>query len=204
MTTEEMLREQLARANQRIEALEAQIEAGERAARAADARLDEAAEFLREVYRTLPGAVMIIGDNGLIQAVNSGAAALLEYSEKELIGKPAAIVFDPENVPDVAEIEALALESRILRTELEYCPRATGPSRSCSRPPRSGEPTRGRTVRAGSSASPSTSATASASSSSCARPRSWSRSAAWPPGSRTSSTRPSSSCPTASSSCRKR
>jgi PAS domain S-box-containing protein len=63
--------------------------------------LREAADFLREIYRAMPGALLVFNAEGRVKAVNQAALGMLGYTEVELIGKPMAELFDGQ------ELEAL-------------------------------------------------------------------------------------------------
>ena len=57
-------------------------------------RLHAAADFLRNIYKAMPGALFVFERQGGIEAVNDAASSLLGYDESELIGRPIADVFD--------------------------------------------------------------------------------------------------------------
>jgi PAS domain S-box-containing protein len=64
-----------------------------RMAQASD-RLQAAADFLSNIYKAMPGALLVFGREGAVEAMNDAAESLLGYGEGELIGRPLAEVFD--------------------------------------------------------------------------------------------------------------
>jgi PAS domain S-box-containing protein len=80
-------------------------------------KLKETTNFLDEIHRTMPCALIVVDRNGLIETANHGALALLEYDETELIGTPISKVLGSEDSVDFAKIEALRAKDAVLRTE---------------------------------------------------------------------------------------
>ncbi|HEY3497079.1 MAG TPA: PAS domain S-box protein, partial [Polyangiaceae bacterium] len=60
----------------------------------ASERLRAAADFLQNIYKAMPGALLVFDRAGAVEAVNTAASSLLGHSESELIGRPMADVFD--------------------------------------------------------------------------------------------------------------
>ncbi len=82
-------------------------------------KLRKTTNFLEELYRTMPCALIVVDENGVIVAANQGADALLEYDKTELIGEPLSKVFVNGTVPDLTEIEMLAAKGDVLCIEKE-------------------------------------------------------------------------------------
>ncbi len=60
----------------------------------ASERLQAAADFLSNIYKAMPGALLVFGREGAVEAMNDAAESLLGYGAGELIGRPMAEVFD--------------------------------------------------------------------------------------------------------------
>lgn len=84
---------------------------------AASDKLRETSIFLHEIYRTMPGAMLVFDRQGTIEVANDGALTMLEYAEGELIGQPVSTIFDPRDVPTIEEVEALRARRGVLRAE---------------------------------------------------------------------------------------
>ena len=120
--SEEALRSRLQRMQQRIDLLEGIVEDRSREVFVINEKLRATAEFLDQVYKAMSGALIVFGQNGLIEAINDAAIALLEYTQGELIGRPASTIFEPaEDEKRVFEdVVALAARGATLRTEKTY------------------------------------------------------------------------------------
>jgi PAS domain S-box-containing protein len=101
----------------RIEQLERMFEDRTREVYLANEKLQAAAEFLREVYKTMPGALIVFEPDGTVEAVNDAALAMLEYTRDEIVDKPVSQLFAPDTAPEFAEIASLAGARGVLRTE---------------------------------------------------------------------------------------
>jgi PAS domain S-box-containing protein len=84
---------------------------------AANTELTRAAEFLEEIYKAMPGCLLVIDQSGAIEATNAAAASLLGYTEAELLGRPAADIFARDHAPSVRDIETAAGPDGVLRVE---------------------------------------------------------------------------------------
>jgi PAS domain S-box-containing protein len=119
--SEQALRNRLLRVQRQVDLLEAMIEDRAREIYRANEKLRVASEFLEEVYRSMPGALLVFSAGGTIEAVNESALQLLEYRESELVGQPAALIFDDAGSglealhADVDEPQTLRCE-RVCRT----------------------------------------------------------------------------------------
>ena len=100
-----------------VERLEAILLTRNREASLANERQRSATEFLREVYRTMPGGLFMVGGDGTIEDANDAVCAMLELPPEVLIGRPAIELFDPGAVPDFAAILALPRGRPVVRTE---------------------------------------------------------------------------------------
>jgi len=80
-------------------------------------KLRETTGLLREIHRTMPGALLAFDRQGLIQVANETALMLLEYTEAELLGQPVSAIFQERDVPSVAEMEAQVPRRGVLRSE---------------------------------------------------------------------------------------
>jgi len=72
---------------------------------------------LRQIFKAMPGAVIIFNRAGVIDSVNDAAVTLFGYSEDEMTGRPLATVFAPESAPSVSEIETLPADTPVFRAE---------------------------------------------------------------------------------------
>jgi PAS domain S-box-containing protein len=97
--------------------LERRVEERTAEVRAANTELTHAADFLKEIYRAMPGGLLVIDRFGAIEAANASAASLLEYTEAELLGRPAADIFAHDLAPSVRDIETAAGPDGVLRAE---------------------------------------------------------------------------------------
>lgn len=84
----DMAQRQLARAQARITILEAMIENKTRELFLANEELVEANSYLTELYRAMPGALLVVTTEGLIGRVNRAASLLLGVGESDLVGRP--------------------------------------------------------------------------------------------------------------------
>ena len=97
-----------------VATLEELLSVQEEVAAKQTAKLQAAADFLVQIYRALPGALMFMDANGIISSANEGLTALLGYTEKEIVGQPITLVFEAHGAPTFAEIEAC---DQVWRTE---------------------------------------------------------------------------------------
>jgi PAS domain S-box-containing protein len=93
------------------------IDARGRESSAASDKLRETSSFLHEIYRTMPGALVVFDRQGTIEVANDSALTMLEYAEGELIGQPISTIFDPREVPTIEQVEALRVRRGVLRGE---------------------------------------------------------------------------------------
>ena len=83
--TPELL-QKLDRAQRHISLLEEAIEAKTRELHLSGERLRNAHEYLSELNRVMPGALLVTDENGVIRDVNEAALEMLGYSEDALTG----------------------------------------------------------------------------------------------------------------------
>ena len=107
-----VLARRLGRAEERVRILESMLEDRTRESYLASAQLRAASISLAELFRAVPGAIVVIGSDGLVEAVNGETLRLLECSEGELIGSAQQKIFGEEWAPSQ---EARA--EKVLRTE---------------------------------------------------------------------------------------
>ena len=82
--------------------------------------LHAAAEFLRNIFRTMPGALFLFDRTGKIEAVNEAALRMLDFAENELVGAPAARIFETNEVSLLDDIAMLERRSDVLRAEKTF------------------------------------------------------------------------------------
>jgi PAS domain S-box-containing protein len=82
-----------------------------------DQELREAADFLREIYRAMPGALLVFNAEGHVKAVNQAALSLLGYTERELVGKSMAELFGADAVPIFERPASVHPEQDVVRAE---------------------------------------------------------------------------------------
>jgi PAS domain S-box-containing protein len=110
---EEQARQQF----ERVREQSAEIEARAQALAVSNARLESMSQFLHDIYKAVPGLLLVFDRHGVIRAVNAAAATLLEYSEEELVGTPVERIFERGEAPKLGEIDALASQNAVFRTE---------------------------------------------------------------------------------------
>lgn len=111
------LRRKLERAERRIALLETMTEDQTRELYLAMERLRKSAAFLQELYRTIPGALIVFNEDGRIRTVNETTSKLLEYEGEELIGCSIEVLFEPGQAPRFHEVESAAARDAVVRTE---------------------------------------------------------------------------------------
>jgi PAS domain S-box-containing protein len=79
--------------------------------------LTESASFLREVYRTIPGILLVSESKGVIESANEAATTILEQPELELVGTSIASVFEKSETFDPAQLEALTAHRGVFQVE---------------------------------------------------------------------------------------
>lgn len=110
----DVLLKRLRRAEQRVALLDALHEDRARESYLANAQLRAASISLNELFRAVPGAIIVIGSDGLVEAVNDETLRMLGWSEGELIGGAQQKIFGESWVP---AREANPIQ--VLRTERE-------------------------------------------------------------------------------------
>ena len=115
----------LCREAENLKNVNAAIEERSREVFLAHEKLQAAATFLHDVYRAMPGALLVLDRKGIMEAVNDSAAPMLGYSVDELVGSSLAKIIDPDDPVNIAGLEALASNGAILRTE-KTCITKTG------------------------------------------------------------------------------
>jgi PAS domain S-box-containing protein len=124
---EEILRRRLQRLQERVDALEQMIEDRSREVFVANEKLRATAEFHDQVYKTMPSALVVFDQDGVIEAANDGTAKLLGYSKEELLGMPASRILASEDPRHFEHIRALARHGADVRTEETYRSRSGSP-----------------------------------------------------------------------------
>ncbi len=107
-------------ANRQFELIRAQrsdLQARARSLDALNRDLSNAASFLREIYRAMPGALIVFDSTGVVLSANEAAASLTERAEADLVGVPVRTLFDTVDAFDVTRLGSLAPEHRVLRSE---------------------------------------------------------------------------------------
>src|SRR5213078_1227603 len=93
------LRAKLARAEHQIALLEATIRDRSNEAARINHTLRTSHEFLRGVYRAMPGSLFFVGEDGTVEDANDNLLHLLGARQDEVIGLPAAGLFAGEPPP---------------------------------------------------------------------------------------------------------
>lgn len=112
----EQLRERLARADQKIARLEAMIRDRSNETARINHTLRVSHEFLRAVYRTMPGSLFLVSESGVVEDANDNLLHLLGARQEDVIGSPAAALFDGDP-PPFPQIVAGTLNARVERSE---------------------------------------------------------------------------------------
>jgi len=92
----EVLRKRLERAQQRVATLEKMIEDKTRALFLSNQSLQEANDYLTDLYRVMPGALLVVDSEGRIKRANRAAIELLRppaLSGRPIVGEPVVGVF---------------------------------------------------------------------------------------------------------------
>jgi len=112
------VRRRLERAEQRVAILEAMLEERTRESYLASAQLRAASISLTELFRAVPGAIIVIGSDGLVEAVNDETLRLLECSEGEVIGSAQQKIFGEAWAPaQDAKVEKVLRAERDIHTK---------------------------------------------------------------------------------------
>src|SRR6185436_11907512 len=93
------LKAKLARADHQIALLEATIRDRSTETARINHTLRMSHEFLRGVYRTMPGSLFFVDDRGLVEDANDNLLHLLGAKQEHVIGMPAAGMFVGEPPP---------------------------------------------------------------------------------------------------------
>jgi len=88
-----LLKRRLERAEQRVKILDSMLEERTREGYLASAQLRAASVSLAELFRAVPGAIIVIGSDGLVEAVNGETLRLLGCEEGDLIGSAQQKIF---------------------------------------------------------------------------------------------------------------
>jgi PAS domain S-box-containing protein len=123
--SEEALRARIERMQARIDQLELMIEDRALEIFVANEKYRVVSDFLHEIYKAMPGALLVFDREGIIEAANDAAHQLLEYEGQELIGRHVDEIFEMQDVPNIAEIERHSLRRAVLRME-KACITKTG------------------------------------------------------------------------------
>ncbi|MBS2023489.1 MAG: HAMP domain-containing protein, partial [Deltaproteobacteria bacterium] len=97
--------------NERLQGL---VRAATAEVSAANDKLRAASEFLQEVYKAMPSALVVFDAEGRIQAANQASEALFERPQRELVGADLTALFE---APAASELLALARTQALLRGE---------------------------------------------------------------------------------------
>jgi PAS domain S-box-containing protein len=115
----ELFGRRLCRAEERVQILERMLEDRAREAFLASEQLRTTERSLAELFRAVPGAIIVIGESGLIEAVNGETMRLLGYDEAELIGHAHAKVFASAQGFSSKELGRGPSGDHVLRAERE-------------------------------------------------------------------------------------
>jgi two-component system NtrC family sensor kinase len=110
------LRAKLARADHQIALLESTIRDRSSETARINHRLRMSHEFLRGVYRAMPGSLFFVDDRGIVEDANDNLLHLLGARQEDVLGLPAAGLFDGEP-PPFAEILAGPVNRAAKRSE---------------------------------------------------------------------------------------
>ncbi|MDF3071132.1 MAG: sensor histidine kinase [Polyangiaceae bacterium] len=118
MTTNDpaILARRLARSEERVRILESMLEDRAREVYLASQRLQATTESLTELFRAVPGAILVFGADGLLEAVNGETLRLVGHSEGELIGEPYERLFSGKK-PSIDVLRELAAQGQVFRGE---------------------------------------------------------------------------------------
>ncbi|RYZ02090.1 MAG: PAS domain S-box protein [Myxococcales bacterium] len=111
-----VLARRLARAEERVSILETMLEDRAREVYLASQRLQATTESLTELFKAVPGAILVFGSDGLLEAVNGETLRLVGHSESELIGEPYGRLFSGPQ-PSIDTLRELAAMGQVFRGE---------------------------------------------------------------------------------------
>ncbi len=80
-------------------------------------QLSTGAAFLEELYRVMPGVLVVFGSDGLIQSVNEATSTLLGRRKEEIVNAPISSLLSSNDTIEYSEVAALASENRMFRAE---------------------------------------------------------------------------------------
>lgn len=78
----------------RIAQLEAELRQRSHEADTNGLQLQRVFDYVRSLYNAIPGALLVVDAEGLLQRVNRGTEELLGYSAEQLSGRPVALLLD--------------------------------------------------------------------------------------------------------------
>jgi PAS domain S-box-containing protein len=113
---ESKLLARLARAEERVTALETLLEEREREVHCASQRLQATTESLTELFKAVPGAIFVFAADGLLDAVNGETLRLVGASEGDLIGEPFERLFYVPR-PSIEALRELSKLGQVFRGE---------------------------------------------------------------------------------------
>ncbi len=116
----ELLKGKIDMERRKIEILEAMVEDRTRELYYSNEELRTAFDFLREIYKTMPCALMVFDQHGRIEAINEELPDLLGYSQTDLIGTEASTIFESGEAPVISELKELASTQKILKAEKRF------------------------------------------------------------------------------------
>lgn len=87
--SEEVLQRRLDRARAKVKILEGMIEEKTRALYLSNEELADANRYLTLLYDVMPGAVLVISADGVVERVNNVALSLLGHAAEQVVGQPA-------------------------------------------------------------------------------------------------------------------
>jgi two-component system, NtrC family, sensor kinase len=112
----EVLARRLARAEERVAILESMLEDRTREVYLAAQRLQATTDSLAELFRTVPGAILVFGADGLLEAVNGETLRLVGRPEAELVGAPYERLFSGIP-PSLSELRDVGASGQVFRGE---------------------------------------------------------------------------------------
>jgi two-component system, NtrC family, sensor kinase len=79
---------------------------------------------LRDIYRTLPGALVVTDAEGIIERANETTTSLVECAENDLVGRPLSTIFESKEALTVSHVETAVGRGGVLRTEADLVSRS--------------------------------------------------------------------------------
>jgi len=118
--SDETLTQKPSGTQEQIKVLEQKIEEQSREIFVAQQELQTAYDYLSDVYKTIPSALIVFDTQGSIKAVNTAAEQLLGDDHQHLVGKLIGEVTEGNEIPAFSELRVYFEGNPIFQTEAKF------------------------------------------------------------------------------------